>query len=35
MRNVIVTLNCAILTVLLTASSSAQDAGQAPDTWRR
>ena len=30
MRNVIATLNCAILGILLTASSSAQDAGQAP-----
>ena len=30
MRSVIATLNCAILGILLTASSSAQDAGQAP-----
>ncbi len=30
MKNVVVTLHCAILTVLLATSSSAQDAGQVP-----
>ena len=32
MRNAIATLTCATLAVLLTATSSAQDAGKVPDT---